>query len=76
MNGYFTGVILPMDLEIIIEPRHEFSNNMVCATKKGSDQPVHTRSLIRAYARRLNNIYPTKKETHHLELFNSQEDHK
>ena len=21
-------------------------------------------------------IYPTKKETHHLELFNSQEDHK
>ena len=48
--------ILPMDLEIIIEPRHEFSNNMVCATNKGSDQPVHTRSLIRAYARRLNNI--------------------
>ena len=21
-------------------------------------------------------VYPTKKETHHLELFNSQEDHK
>ena len=39
---------------IIIEPRHEMSNNVVCATSKGSDQPVHTRSLIRAFARRLN----------------------
>ena len=24
------------------EPRHEISNNMVCATSKGSDQPAHT----------------------------------
>ena len=31
-----------------------FSNNVVCATSKGSDQPVHTRSLIRAFASRLN----------------------
>ena len=22
------------------------------------------------------NVYPTKKETHHIELFNDQEDHK
>ena len=29
-------------------PRHEISNNVVCATSKGSDQPAHTRSLIRA----------------------------
>ena len=35
------------------EPRHEISNNVVCATSKGSDQPVHTRSLIRAFASRL-----------------------
>ena len=35
------------------EPRHEISNNMVCANSKGSDQPAHTRSLIRAYASRL-----------------------
>ena len=28
------------------EPRHEISNNVVYATSKGSDQPVHTRSLI------------------------------
>ena len=34
----------------IFEPRHEISNNVVCATSKGSDQPAHTRSLIRAFA--------------------------
>ena len=37
-----------------LEPRHEISNNMVCATSKGSDQPAHTRSLIKAFASRLN----------------------
>ena len=36
------------------EPVHEISNNVVCATSKASDQPAHTRSLIRAFARRLN----------------------
>ena len=36
------------------EPRHEISNNAVCTTNKGSDQPAHTRSLIRAFAGRLN----------------------
>ena len=36
------------------EPRHDISNNVVCATSKGSDQPAHTRSLIRAYASRWN----------------------
>ena len=35
------------------EPGHEISNNVVCATSKGSDQPAHTRSLIRAFASRL-----------------------
>ena len=33
---------------------HEISNNVVCGTIKGSDQPAHTRSLIRAFACRLN----------------------
>ena len=37
-----------------IEPVHEISNNVVCATSKASDQPAHARSLIRAFARRLN----------------------
>ena len=41
-------------LPSIIEPVHEISNNVVCATSKASDQPVHTRSLIRAFASRLN----------------------
>ena len=39
---------------LIIEARHEISNNVVCATSKASDQPAHTRSLIRVYASRLN----------------------
>ena len=37
-----------------IVPRHEISNNIVCATSKCSDQPVHMYSLIRAFACRLN----------------------
>ena len=39
---------------IIIEPRHEISNKVVCATSKGADQPVQTLSLIRAFASHLN----------------------
>ena len=35
------------------EPVHEITNNVVCATNKASDLPAHTRSLIRAFARRL-----------------------
>ena len=38
----------------IFEPRHEISNNVVCATSKASDQPGHTHSLIRAFACHLN----------------------
>ena len=33
------------------------SNNVVCATSKGSDQPVHIRSLIRAFVSRLNILW-------------------
>ena len=35
------------------EPRHEISNNVVCATSKASDQSAHPRSLIRDFASRL-----------------------
>ena len=38
----------------IFEPVHEISNNVVCATSKASDQPALMRSLIRAFACRLN----------------------
>ena len=43
-----------MALISTFEPQHEISNNVVCATSKGSDQPAHTRRLIRAFASRLN----------------------
>ena len=36
------------------EPSHEISNNVVCVTSKGSDQPAHMRSLIRAFASPMN----------------------
>ena len=35
------------------EPRHEISNNVVCATSKASDQPAHMCSLIIAFASRM-----------------------
>ena len=38
------------------EPVHEISNNVVCVTSKDSDQPAHTRSLIRVFASRLDII--------------------
>ena len=36
-------------LNKLFEPVHKISNNVVCATSKASDQPGHTRSLIRAF---------------------------
>ena len=39
-----------LQVRTMIEPRHRISNNVVCATKKASDQPAHTRCLIRALA--------------------------
>ena len=35
------------------EPVHGICNNVVYASSKASDQPAHTRSLIRVFARRL-----------------------
>ena len=35
------------------ETQHEISNNVVCATRKGSDQPTRTRSLTIAFVCRL-----------------------
>ena len=44
-----------LHLPVVIgyEPVHEISNNVVSATSNDSDQPAHTRSLIRAFASRL-----------------------
>ena len=55
-------------ISFLFEPVHEISNNVVCATSKASDQPAHTRSLIRAFASHLNNSMIVKLLTeHHLE---------
>ena len=42
-----------LHFELTNEPVHEISNNVVCATSKTSDQPVHILSLIRAFTSRL-----------------------
>ena len=42
---------------LLFEPRQEISKNNVCATSKASDQSAHTRSLIRAFASRLNILW-------------------
>ena len=42
--------------KIIIDPQHKISNKVVCSTSKASDQPAHTRSLIRAFASRLKKL--------------------
>ena len=53
--------LIPKPLSILkwifIEPWHEISNKVGCATSKGLDQPVHTRSLIRAFASRLSILW-------------------
>ena len=43
-------------------------NNVVCATSKCSDHPAHTRSLIRAFASRLNIMTVMLLTEHHLEF--------
>ena len=53
MLNYIIVCILTF-MSRIYEPRHEISNNVVCAISKASDQPAHMRSLIRAFASRLN----------------------
>ena len=50
----FNGNVCSFQYFLLYEPRYEISNNVVCTTSKASDQPVHMRSLIRAFACRLN----------------------
>ena len=52
-NNFPTCVVL-LHGNVVIGPRHEISNNLVCATSKASGQPGHTHSLIRAFANPLN----------------------
>ena len=41
---------------------------MVCSTSKGSDQPAHTHSLIRAFASCINSMTIKLLTEHHLEI--------
>ena len=50
----FARLYLWPSSDLLFEPRHEISNNVVCGTSKGSDQPVYARRLIRAFACHLN----------------------
>ena len=45
----------------IYGPQNEISNNVVCATTKGSDQPAHMRSLIRVFTSRLTIVFGVSK---------------
>ena len=45
--------ITSVDLDILFEPWHGISNNVVYATSKTSDQPAHIRSLMGGSASRL-----------------------
>ena len=53
-NSFKKAYVENLIIEKTYEPRHEISDNLVCATSKALDQPAHSRSLIRAYACRLN----------------------
>ena len=53
LNRHWLYMSHKMNARLIYEPVHEISNNLVYATSKASDQPTHTRSLIRAFASRL-----------------------
>ena len=59
---------------LINEPWHEISNNVVCATSKGSDQPAHTHSLIRVFASRLSILSLRLLTEHHLEFLSLKGD--
>ena len=53
-DSYLHGILSILVYTCTFEPWHENSNNVKCATNKGSDQPAHTRRLIRAFYSPLN----------------------
>ena len=52
-HGRLVQSIFGLEFYVVLSTMHEISNNVVCTTSKASDQPAHTRSLIRASASRL-----------------------
>ena len=53
---FYQCLVLISYLLHTFEPRHQISENVVCATIKGSDRPAHMCSLIRVFASRFNTI--------------------
>ena len=57
-----TFPFLERRIMLIIEPRHDKTNKIECASTEGSDQPGHPPSLIRVFAVRMKKhwvlIYP------------------
>ena len=49
-EAVWSGSTVYLYAEIVYEPQHKISNNVVCVTSKASDQPAHSPSLIRAFA--------------------------
>ena len=59
-----TSILLNF-IKLPFERWHGISNNVICATSRASDQPAHSRSVIRTFASRLNILYKLLTE-HHL----------
>ena len=53
-TSFFTTCPVLITVKRYFEPRHEISNNVVCATSKHTDQPAHMRNLIRVLVNHLN----------------------
>ena len=70
-SSYFE---LLMNRRAEIKLWHESHNNVVCATSKASDQPVHMHSLIRAFASRLNILRVLLLTEHNMEFLSLKGD--
>ena len=57
-----------IQIRMTFEPRYEISNNVVCATSKGSDQSAYMRSLIRAFASHFNIVWLLSNWPNHSEF--------
>ena len=60
---------MTLTVNVLQMNRHDISNNVVCTTSKGSDQPTHTRSLIRAFASRLNILLVSSYHPNNIWIF-------
>ena len=86
IHGHLTKYLKPQFLSLILQIYiiNHLSHimnffNVYYVKNKGAEQPAHLPGLIYTFVIHFRwrcIIYLTKKETHHLELINSQKDHK